>query len=64
MVFNEQTATAVTKQMQAAAQSAGVPIVEVTETLPDGSDYLAWQRDTADRLAAALQAEPIITCCG
>jgi zinc/manganese transport system substrate-binding protein len=55
VVFNEQTVTAVTKQVQAAAQSAGVPIVEVTETLPDGSDYLTWQRDAADRLANALQ---------
>jgi len=55
VVFNEQTVTAVTKQVQAAAQSAGVPTVEVTETLPDGSDYLTWQRDTADRLASALQ---------
>lgn len=55
VVFNEQTVTAVTKQVQAAAQSAGVPTVEVTETLPDGSDYLTWQRDTVDRLASALQ---------
>ncbi len=55
VVFNEQTVTAVTKQVQAAAQSAGVPIVGVSETLPAGTDYLTWQRDTADRLAAALQ---------
>ncbi|WP_407663907.1 metal ABC transporter solute-binding protein, Zn/Mn family [Mycolicibacterium sarraceniae] len=55
VVFNEQTVTEVTKQVQAAAQSAGVPVVGVTETLPDGKDYLAWQRDTADRLSAALQ---------
>lgn len=55
VVFNEQTVTAVTKQVQAAAQSAGVPIVGVTETLPEGTDYLAWQRDAADRLASALQ---------
>ena len=55
VVFNEQTVTEVTKQVQAAAQSAGVPVVAVTETLPDGKDYLAWQRDTADRLSAALQ---------
>lgn len=55
VVFNEQTITEVTKQVQAAAQSAGIPVVGVTETLPAGSDYLAWQRDTADRLSAALQ---------
>ncbi|WP_099252191.1 metal ABC transporter solute-binding protein, Zn/Mn family [Mycobacterium sp. shizuoka-1] len=55
VLFNEQTVTEVTKQVQAAAQSAGVPVVAVTETLPDGKDYLSWQRDTADRLTAALQ---------
>lgn len=55
VVFNEQTITEVTKQVQAAAQSAGIPVVGVTETLPAGSDYLSWQRDTADRLSAALQ---------
>jgi zinc/manganese transport system substrate-binding protein len=55
VVFNEQTQTAATKQVQAAAQSAGVPTVAVTETLPEGSDYLTWQRDAADRLAGALQ---------
>lgn len=55
VVFNEQTVTPVTKQVQDAAQSAGVPVVGVTETLPAGSDYLTWQRDTADRLASALQ---------
>ncbi|EHB57764.1 periplasmic solute binding protein [Mycolicibacterium rhodesiae JS60] len=55
VVFNEQTVTEVTKQVQAAAQSAGIPVVSVTETLPAGKDYVAWQRDTADRLSAALQ---------
>lgn len=55
VLFNEQTVTAVTKQVQTAAQNAGVPVVGITETLPEGSDYLSWQRATADRLTAALQ---------
>jgi zinc/manganese transport system substrate-binding protein len=55
VVVNEQTMTEVTKQVQGAAQSAGIPVVGVTETLPAGTDYLSWQRDTADRLTAALQ---------
>lgn len=54
VVFNEQTVTEVTKQVRAAAQSAGIPVVNVSETLPAGRDYLSWQRDTADRLTAAL----------
>jgi len=58
VLINQQTATAVTRQIQAAAESAGVPIVDVGETLPAGSDYLGWQRDTANRLAAALEGKP------
>ena len=55
LIFNDQTATAATQQIREAAQRAGVPVVVVTETLPAGRDYLAWQADTADRLAAALR---------
>ncbi len=55
LLFNPQTATAATTQLQTAAQRAGMPIVAVTETLPAGTDYLSWQRQTADALAAALQ---------
>jgi zinc/manganese transport system substrate-binding protein len=55
LLFNPQTATAATTQLQTAAQRAGIPIVAVTETLPAGTDYLSWQRQTADALAAALQ---------
>lgn len=55
LVFNDQTVTGATKQVRDAAQSAGIPVVSVTETLPAGSDYLTWQRNTADRLATALQ---------
>jgi zinc/manganese transport system substrate-binding protein len=55
LIFNDQTVTNATKQVRDAAQSAGIPVVSVTETLPAGSDYLSWQRDTASRLATALQ---------
>lgn len=58
LLYNEQTATAVTRKVRAAADSAGLPVVEVTETLPAGSDYLTWQADTTDRLAAALGKSP------
>ena len=58
LVYNEQTATEVTRKVRTAAEGAGVPVVQVTETLPAGSDYLTWQSDTADRLAAALRQNP------
>jgi zinc/manganese transport system substrate-binding protein len=48
----------VTKQLQDAAQKASVPIVDVTETLPSGTDYLTWQRQTVDQLASQLDKAP------
>ena len=57
LLFNDQTATAATRGIRDAANAAGVPVVEVTETLPAGSDYLGWQSDTVDRLGAALREQ-------
>jgi len=55
LLYNPQTQTAVTKQIEDAARQATIPVVTVTETLPQGTDYLTWQRQTADQLAGALQ---------
>jgi zinc/manganese transport system substrate-binding protein len=54
LVVNKQTETAVTKQLQDAARKASVPILEVTETLPAGQDFLTWQQQTAAALAHQL----------
>ena len=35
-----------------------LPVVDVTETLPEGTDYLTWQRETADELASQLDKAP------
>jgi zinc/manganese transport system substrate-binding protein len=56
VLVNPQTSTAATSDLQAAARRAGVPVTEVTETLPGGTDYLTWQRHTVDQLAAALRS--------
>jgi zinc/manganese transport system substrate-binding protein len=58
LVYNTQTQTEVTRQLQDAAQKASVPIVDVTETLPSGTDYLTWQRQTVDQLASQLDKAP------
>lgn len=55
LLFNPQTETAATKQLEDAARKATVPIVTVTENLPEGADYLTWQRQTVEQLADALQ---------
>jgi zinc/manganese transport system substrate-binding protein len=58
LVYNAQTQTDVTKQIQDAAQQASVPIITVTESLPAGTDYLTWQRQTVDQLANQLNKAP------
>ncbi|MET8875307.1 zinc ABC transporter substrate-binding protein [Nocardia sp. NPDC004604] len=54
LVYNIQTEDKITKDLRALAQSNGLPIVEVTETLPAGMDYIQWQTKNAQALAAAL----------
>ena len=57
LIVNPQTSTAAITGVEAAARRAGVPVTEVTETLPAGVDYLTWQRRTVDQLLAALGAK-------
>jgi zinc/manganese transport system substrate-binding protein len=55
LVLNAQTTTPTTDQVVAAAQTGGVPVVEVTETLPPGAtDYADWMGAQITALAAAL----------
>lgn len=53
-VYNTQTTDKITQDLRTAAQNAGIAIVEVTETLPEGVDYVQWQTANAKALAAAL----------
>jgi zinc/manganese transport system substrate-binding protein len=55
VVNNEQTETPVTKQLNETASSAGIPVVNVTETLPEGvSGYLDWMTKQVEALSGAL----------
>jgi zinc/manganese transport system substrate-binding protein len=56
LVYNEQTTGAETEQVLAAAEAAGVAVVPVTETLPDGADYVSWMQGNIDDVVAALSA--------
>jgi zinc/manganese transport system substrate-binding protein len=56
LLVNPQTSTPAISGLQDAARRAGVPVTQVTETLPDGADYLSWQRKTVDQLQAALRS--------
>jgi zinc/manganese transport system substrate-binding protein len=55
LVYNSQTAGAVPEQLRAAAEEAGVPVVDVTETVaPAQGSFVPWQVDQIQRLDAAL----------
>ncbi|WP_158848232.1 metal ABC transporter solute-binding protein, Zn/Mn family [Saccharothrix deserti] len=55
LVNNVQTENAGTKQVVDQAKTAGVPIAEVTETLPEGvTGYLDWMTKQVDSLVGAL----------
>jgi zinc/manganese transport system substrate-binding protein len=54
LVYNEQTSGAQTELVLTAAKDAGVPVVPVTETLPDGTDYIGWMTTNLNALQGAL----------
>jgi len=56
LVYNEQTTGPETEQVLDAAQQAGVAVVPVTETLPEGEDYVSWMTANVDALRTALGA--------
>jgi zinc/manganese transport system substrate-binding protein len=56
LIFNRQTEGAIPDQLRAAARRAGVPVVEVTESPPQGSrSFVAWQTGQLTELANALE---------
>lgn len=56
VVLNTQTDTPTRDTISEAAQVAGVPVVNLTETLPPDTDYIAWVNADLDALSAALRA--------
>ena len=54
LVYNEQTSGPQTEQVVDAAKADGIPAVPVTETLPDGQDYLSWMQANIRALSQAL----------
>ncbi len=55
LIYNTQTEGSVPAQLRAAAEAAGIPVVNVTETVAPGSDsFEAWQVDQLTALAEAL----------
>jgi zinc/manganese transport system substrate-binding protein len=54
LLVNTQAVSPITTQIRAAALSSGIPVVGVTETLPAGETFQAWQLRQARSLARAL----------
>ena len=54
LVYNAQATTAATQRLRALASRSGVPVVAVTETLPRGERFVAWQTRQARALLEAL----------
>ncbi len=54
LAYNSQTASPETERVRQAAEDAGVPVVEFTETLPAGADYVSWMTANLDSVATAL----------
>ncbi|MFW0788611.1 metal ABC transporter solute-binding protein, Zn/Mn family [Gordonia sp. CPCC 205333] len=57
LLYNTQAVDSVTEAVLAIAQKTSVPVVKLTETLPDGiTDYVAWQTAQIDAIAKAVGA--------
>ncbi|TMS56082.1 metal ABC transporter solute-binding protein, Zn/Mn family [Mycobacterium sp. DBP42] len=55
LIYNTQTEGSLPKQIRSAAESAGIPVVDVTETVAPGADsFEAWQVNQLTALAEAL----------
>lgn len=54
LAYNPQTASPQTEQLRKAAESAKVPVVDFTETVPEGTGYLDWMQSNVEALGKAL----------
>ncbi|MGH2506962.1 MAG: metal ABC transporter solute-binding protein, Zn/Mn family [Ktedonobacteraceae bacterium] len=54
LIYNEQTVTPVTTNLENLAQTKHIPIVPVTETMPPNKTYQTWMMDQLNTLQVAL----------
>lgn len=54
LIYNEQTITPITTNLENLAQTRHIPIVPVTETMPPGKTYQSWMLDQLNVLQRAL----------
>lgn len=54
LAYNSQTASPETERVREAADADAIPVVDFTETLPEGQTYLSWMTANLDAIAAAV----------
>jgi zinc/manganese transport system substrate-binding protein len=57
LAYNEQTDGPQTEALKDAATAAGTPVVNFSETLPDGKTYLQWMADNVANISKALESK-------
>ena len=55
LAYNEQTSTPQTEAIRKAAEAADIPVVDFSETLPEGEDYLSWMDRNVSAVESVLQ---------
>ncbi len=55
LAYNLQTEGPQTEALKKAAEAAGVPVVDFSETLPEGKTYLQWMTDNVDNISKVLE---------
>lgn len=58
LIYNPQTRTDLTERVRAAAEDAGIPVVEIFETPQQGEDFLEFFHDAIHRLESAATTSP------
>lgn len=55
LAYNQQTEGPQTEALKKAAEAAGVPVLDFSETLPEGKTYLQWMTDNVDNVSKVLE---------
>jgi zinc/manganese transport system substrate-binding protein len=55
LAYNDQTEGPQTEALKKAAEAAGVPVLDFSETLPEGKTYLQWMTDNVDNVSKVLE---------
>ena len=57
LIYNQQTVSPITTNLQNAAQKLHIPIIPVTETMPLGNTYQSWMKEQLTALQQALSRQ-------